>query len=86
MPDEIACNKELKLDLMFLMVGGKQCPALTIVDTGTTFGAASFLSSASAKSVWDAFSKCWTTMYTGFPDSMLIDQGSLFTSADLHAA
>jgi hypothetical protein len=32
MPDEIAFNKELKLDLLFLMVDGKQCPTLTIVD------------------------------------------------------
>jgi hypothetical protein len=68
------------------MVDGKQCSTLTIVDTGTTFGAASFLPSASAKAVWDAFLKCWTTMYTGFPDSMLTDQGSLFTSADWHIA
>jgi hypothetical protein len=86
MSDEIVFNKELKLDLMYLKVEGKKMPTLTIVDAGTTFSAASFLTSASAKAVWDAFLKCWTTMYTGFPTSMLTDQGSILTSADWHAA
>jgi hypothetical protein len=81
-PDEIAFNKELKPDLMFLIVGKKQCQTLTTVNTGTKFGAASFLTSASAKTVWYAFLKCWKTIYTGFPDYMLKDQGSLFISAD----
>jgi hypothetical protein len=86
MPDEIVLNQELKLDLMYLEVYGKQMPTLTIVDAWTTLSAASFLTSASTKAVWDAFLKCWTTMYTGFPTSMLTDQGSIFTSADWHAA
>jgi hypothetical protein len=48
MPDEIVFNKELKLDLMYLMVDGKQIPTLSIVDAGTTFSAASFLTLASS--------------------------------------
>jgi hypothetical protein len=32
MPDEVANNKELKLDLMYLTVDGKQTPALTMVN------------------------------------------------------
>jgi hypothetical protein len=86
MPDEIVFNKELKLDLMYLKVDGKQVSTLTIVDAGTTFSGASFLIFSSSKAVWNAFLKCWTTMYTGFPISMLTDQGSIFTSADWHAA
>jgi transposase InsO family protein len=86
MPDEIVFNKELKLDLMYLALEGKQIPTLTIIDAGTTFSAASFLTEATSKAVWDAVLKCWTTMYTGFPTSMLTDQGSLFTSSDWHAA
>jgi hypothetical protein len=86
MPDEIVFNREPKFDIMYLKVEGKQMPTLTIVDAGTTFSASSFLTSASAKAVWDAFLKCWTAMYSGFPISMSTDQGSIFTSADWHAA
>jgi hypothetical protein len=64
----------------------RQRPVLTIVDAGTTFTSATFLLAATAKAVWDAFLQCWTTVYTGFPESILTDQGSLFTSADWHAA
>jgi transposase InsO family protein len=86
MPDEVFFNKEIRMDLMYLEEAGKQRPVLTIVDAGTTFTSAVFLSAASSKAVWDAFLQCWTTIYTGFPDSILTDQGSLFTSADWHAA
>jgi hypothetical protein len=86
MPDEVAFNKEIRIDLMYLSEAGKPLPVLTIVDAGTTFSSAAFLPSSTAKSVWDAFLKCWTTVYTGFPEAMLTDQGSVFTSADWHAA
>jgi hypothetical protein len=86
MPDEVAFNKELKLDLMYLAVDGKPTPTLTVVDAGNTFSAAALIIASSAKAVWDAFLKYWTTMYTGFPASMMTDQGSIFTSADWHVA
>jgi hypothetical protein len=71
---------------MYLPVDDKQLPILTILDVCKTFSATSFLAITSAKAVWDAFLKCWKTMSTGFPEYLLTDQGSIFTSADWHAA
>jgi hypothetical protein len=69
-----------------LKKAGKKRATPTIVDAGTTFMSALFLPAASSKAVWDAFLQCWTTIYTGFPDAILTDKGSLLTSADWHAA
>jgi hypothetical protein len=80
--DDIVFNQEIRLDLMY--IDGR--PVLHVVDTGTTFGAATFLDEQSFGSVWNALLRCWSTMYVGFPMSMLTDQGSVFLSRDWKAS
>jgi len=71
-------NKEVRLDLFFL----DRRPTLSVVDVGTNFIVARFLTAESAEVVWNTFLYCWVLLYTGFPSSMLTDQGSIFTSKD----
>ena len=75
-PDEIVFNKEVALDLMWLE--GKA--VLHVVDCQTHFNSAAFLKGQSVEDVWDAFLRCWSSLYTGFPLKLRIDQGSAFTS------
>ena len=51
-------------------------PVLLIVDQQTKFSAAAFLSSAKTKDIWSTFLKCSSTIYTGLPSTMMVDQGS----------
>lgn len=76
-PDEVVFNQEVLLDLMFL---DNRKPVLHVVDRGTCFQAASFLRGEDAISVWNAFLETWSNLYIGHPESILADQGSVFTS------
>ena len=84
MPDEseLVFGDELSIDLMFL--DGKA--VLHIIDTATRFSAATFLDShgetygQSVDGIWLAFCMTWCTMYTGYPNRLRTDQGSVFTS------
>jgi len=53
---------------------------LHVVDIDTHFNSASFLQGQTVEHVWDAFLSCWTTLYTGHPEKVRVDQGSAFTS------
>eukprot|EP00171_Calliarthron_tuberculosum_P022911 IDg22911t1 len=57
-------------------------PILHIVDEGTHFSAANFLSSISVECIWDSILNSWATIYTGMPNRMLVDQGSAFGKSD----
>jgi hypothetical protein len=76
--DRVVFNKEIVMDLMYLNTK----PVLHIVDRDTTFSSAKFLRACDRITVWNAFVQCWTSLYTGFPDSILTDQGSVFQSED----
>lgn len=67
-------NERILMDIMYM---GNQ-PVLHIVDEVTHFSAATFLTSASAESVWTAFIICWASIYSGLPNRILTDQGSKF--------
>ena len=75
-PDQIIFNEEVALDLMWLE--GKAI--LHVVDCHTHFNSASALKGHSVEDVWEAFIKCWTSLYTGYPRKLRVDQGSAFTS------
>ena len=62
------------LDVMY--IDGKR--VLHIVDKGTHFSAAQFLSDVSTKTIWKIILHCWATIYTGLPNRVLVDQGSTF--------
>ncbi len=76
-PDDVVFNSNILIDLMFLE---KRSPVLHIVDAGTGFQAARFLPGEDSTSVWNTFVECWSAIYTNFLDSILADQGSVFTS------
>ena len=80
-------NHELLLDIMYLHEGApKQHPVLQIVDARTRFSAAAFLLALHPGTVWNTFVKAWSSLYVGFPDSMLTDQGPVFVSAEWNDA
>lgn len=79
LPDDVIFNKEVRLDLMFL--DGKA--VLHVLDTGTNFSAARFLSSHSSEAIWNTFLYCWVNVYLGYPMEMLTDQGSAFANSKL---
>ena len=53
-------------------------PVLHIVDGERRFSAASFLPKISKDAVWDAIVLCWSSVYTGHPQNMMVDEGSQF--------
>lgn len=61
-------------------------PILDIVDEGTKFGAAQFLSNKSLKTIWDTFVKLRSTIYTGLPNRILKHQGTAFGGLFIHMA
>jgi Reverse transcriptase (RNA-dependent DNA polymerase) len=75
----IVFNRQVALDLMFVKTDGHRArPLLHVVDVETNFSAATFLRSESAQNIWDAFMKCWASVYIGFPDLFRTDAGSVF--------
>lgn len=75
-PGGITFNSKVAIDLMKL----NNKPVLHVVDIQTHFSAAAFLPDESLESVWLTFLKCWASVYTGFPDVIKADQGSVFTT------
>ena len=53
-------------------------PVLHIVDEGTRFSAARFVSDVSTMTIWKTILTCSATIYTGLPRKILVDQGSQF--------
>ncbi len=51
-------------------------PVLHIVDEANSFHGARFLNEVSKDPVWDAIPICRSTVYTGLPDNITVDEGS----------
>ena len=75
-PDDVKFNSVVSMDLMYL----DRHPVLHVIDLQTNFSSAVFLANSSVETVWNAFLLCWTTIYTGYPEKIKVDQGSVFTS------
>ena len=60
---------------------------LHIVDEATRFFTARFLPVSSTDAIWNTILLCWMKIHTGFPHTILVDQGSNFgkTFADIGA-
>ena len=85
MPDAVVFNHRILLDLVWLparnpMHTRRTRPALHIVNAGTKFNAATFVTGESTAEIWNAFIRSWAMLYIGMPTSMLVDQGSAFLS------
>ena len=53
-------------------------PVLHLVYEATRFSATRFLPKMTTEGVWDAIVKCWSSIYTGLPNTMVVDEGSQF--------
>jgi transposase InsO family protein len=80
--EDIVFGDELSIDLMF--IDGQA--VLHVFDTATRFSAATSLDShndsfgQSVEGVWLALIETWFTLYTGYPNRLRIDAGSIFAS------
>jgi hypothetical protein len=80
--DDLIFGDELSIDLFW--VDG--AAVLQVVDVATKFTASTFLDNngfnygQSIDGVWAAFIDCWATTYTGYPNKLRTDAGSIFVS------
>ena len=76
--DDIIFGEELSIDLRFI----DSEAVLHVVDAATRFYAASFLKDygQSVEGIWLALIEAWCTIYTGYPNRLRTDAGSVFTS------
>ena len=72
--ENVRFNARAYIEIIYLH--GK--PALNIVDKATRFSAARFLTRVSTDSVWEALIMCWSSVYTGRPQNIMVDEGSQF--------
>ena len=70
----IRFNARVYIDIMYL--DGR--PVLHIADEATRFSTVRFLPKISTDAVWDAIVLCWSSVYTGLPQNMMVDEGSQF--------
>ena len=70
------------MDIMYI----GQAPILHIVDEETRFSAASFLRDVSTNTIWSTFIKCQSTIYTGLPNRIMVDQGSSLSKSGIFAS
>ncbi|EED12737.1 transposase, putative [Talaromyces stipitatus ATCC 10500] len=76
--DDREFNYEIVVDVMYL--DGK--PVLHVVDWATSFQAARFLKSLSAKDTWEALRAVWIDTYLGPPDVISHDAGTNFAALE----
>lgn len=85
--DKLQFNHELLLDIMYLHDEAfKQRLVLHMIDAGTRFTAAAFLPAIDVDTVRNNFVKACSSLYVGFPDSMLKYQGFVFISSEWNGA
>ena len=72
--ENVRFNAKAYIDIVYLDVK----PVLHIVDEATRFSVARFFSKFSTDSIWDAIVLCWSSVYTGLPHNIMVDEGSQF--------
>ena len=73
-PQNVRFNARAYIDTAYL--DGK--PALDIVDGATRFSAARFQTKITTEAVCEAIMLCWSSLYTGLPNNIMVDEGSRF--------
>lgn len=53
-------------------------PVLQMVDAETHFSAAQILPDVSTSTIWSTIMECWSSVYTGLPNKIRVDQGTAF--------
>lgn len=77
-PEELQFIHELAIDLMWL--SGQ--PVMCIIDTHTLYQTAEFVKSKSANDLWDKFTRCWDTIFVGYPSTIRLDHETDFDSEE----
>lgn len=72
--ENVRFNERIIVDIMY--IDGD--PILHIIDEGTHFNAARFLPDVGTDTIWKTILLSWTSIYTGMPHRILVDQGSAF--------
>ena len=72
--ENVRFNARAYIDVTYL--DGK--PVLHIVDEATRFSAARLLPKMSTDAIWDSIVLCWSSVCTGLPDNIMVDEGSQF--------
>ena len=67
-------NAKVYIEFMYIEVA----PKLHVVDDATHFIAAKFVHPMTNRSVWEAIITLWAIVYTGFPNTLVFDDGSQF--------
>ncbi len=52
--------------------------AFNIVEEATRFSSARFLTKVSTDSVWESIVLSWSSIYTGLPQTIMVDEGAQF--------
>jgi hypothetical protein len=76
--DDCHFNYEIVIDIVQL----KGRRALHVIDVATSFQAATFVRSMSARDTWNALCRCWIYVYQGPPDVVSHDPGTNFASEE----
>ena len=61
--------------MILRLIGKEKIPRM---HEATRFSAARFLPKISTDAVWEAIVLCWSSVYTGLPDNIAVDDGSQF--------
>jgi hypothetical protein len=73
-PDEVLFKRMVFMDLRFLE---DRRPVLHVVDAGTKFQAAIWLTGEGAASVWNGFVLCWSRLFLRDAETIMSDAGCL---------
>ena len=65
-------NAKVYIDVMYI----EDAPLLLMVDDATHFSAAQTVVPLTTESVWETILTLWVTFYTGFPNTLVFDDGS----------
>ena len=76
--DNAYFNHTIVIDVLYI----DSSPVLQVVDEGTSFQAARWLTNMSASHTWDMLRLCWIDVYVGPPDVIVHDAGTNFDSAE----
>lgn len=76
----LAFNQDLSTDIMYL----NSKPISRVFDISTGFGNASLVPGATVEDVWSTLSSIWATVYTGYPNKLRVDSGSVLTTPARH--
>lgn len=73
--DQLMLYDEVAIDLVRL----RQTPILRVVDIHTSLQNRTVFRGKTAHDLWLVFVECWTTLYSGYPDIIRLDQEVSFT-------